>query len=127
MALASTSYRPAAARCVNTRRGSVVVRAQQRITAAPLRDAGLAFLASAALLACPPALADLNVYEAAAGGEFGIGSALQYGEADVSGRDFSNQVGGGSPGEGSPGIRKGKLHQQKHHGKHMHQHQPLAC
>jgi hypothetical protein len=41
---------------------------------------------------CPAALADLNVYEAAAGGEFGIGSAQQYGEADIQGRDFSNQA-----------------------------------
>jgi hypothetical protein len=41
---------------------------------------------------CPAALADLNVYEAAAGGEFGIGSAQQYGEADIQGKDFSNQV-----------------------------------
>ena len=32
--------------------------------------------------------------EALAGGEFGNGTAQQYGEADVQGRDFSNQVGG---------------------------------
>lgn len=38
-----------------------------------------------------PVLADLNKYEAAAGGEFGIGTAQQYGEADLQGRDFSNQ------------------------------------
>eukprot|EP00882_Tetradesmus_deserticola_P030158 GHRQ01033838.1.p1 GENE.GHRQ01033838.1~~GHRQ01033838.1.p1 ORF type:complete len:135 (+),score=16.02 GHRQ01033838.1:304-708(+) len=50
-----------------------------------------AVLASA-LLMCPAALADLNVYEAAAGGEFGIGSAQQYGEADIQGKDFSNQA-----------------------------------
>jgi hypothetical protein len=30
-----------------------------------------------------PASADLNKYEAAAGGEFNIGTARQYGEADV--------------------------------------------
>lgn len=53
--------------------------------------AAAAVLASA-LLMCPPALADLNVYEAAAGGEFGIGSAQQYGEADIQGKDFSNQA-----------------------------------
>eukprot|EP01024_Parvocaulis_polyphysoides_P036560 TRINITY_DN324_c0_g1_i1.p1 TRINITY_DN324_c0_g1~~TRINITY_DN324_c0_g1_i1.p1 ORF type:complete len:250 (-),score=39.13 TRINITY_DN324_c0_g1_i1:245-994(-) len=38
-----------------------------------------------------PSFADLNKFEAAAGGEFGIGSAQQYGEADLTGRDFSNQ------------------------------------
>jgi hypothetical protein len=53
--------------------------------------AAAAVLASA-LLMCPAALADLNVYEAAAGGEFGIGSAQQYGEADIQGKDFSNQA-----------------------------------
>ncbi|KAK9811424.1 hypothetical protein WJX72_003758 [[Myrmecia] bisecta] len=44
-----------------------------------------------ALLTAQPALADLNKYEAAAGGEFGIGTAQQYGEADLRGRDFSGQ------------------------------------
>eukprot|EP01023_Acetabularia_acetabulum_P018022 TRINITY_DN1909_c0_g1_i1.p1 TRINITY_DN1909_c0_g1~~TRINITY_DN1909_c0_g1_i1.p1 ORF type:complete len:246 (+),score=40.18 TRINITY_DN1909_c0_g1_i1:304-1041(+) len=38
-----------------------------------------------------PSYADLNKFEAAAGGEFGIGTAQQYGEADLTGRDFSNQ------------------------------------
>lgn len=37
------------------------------------------------------AVADLNVYEAEAGGEFGRGSAMQYGEADLQGRDFEKQ------------------------------------
>ena len=36
-------------------------------------------------------LAELNKYEYAAGGEFGFGTAQQYGEADLKGRDFSNQ------------------------------------
>lgn len=35
--------------------------------------------------------AELNQYEFAAGGEFGIGSAKQYGEADIKGQNFSNQ------------------------------------
>lgn len=52
----------------------------------------MALLASAALLSSAPAYADLNELEAAAGGEFGIGSAMQYGEADVQGKDFSSQV-----------------------------------
>ena len=47
---------------------------------------------AAALLAGPPAVAELNKQEAAAGGEFGVGSAQQYGEADIQGQDFSNQV-----------------------------------
>ena len=36
--------------------------------------------------------ADLNKYEAAAGGEFNIGTAQQYGEADIKGKDFHDQV-----------------------------------
>jgi hypothetical protein len=41
----------------------------------------MALLAAAAVMLSPmqPAQADLNVLEAAAGGEFGIGSAMQYG------------------------------------------------
>lgn len=58
---------------------------------APLQAAGAGALAAALLLAASPATAELNKYEAAAGGEFGIGTALQYGEADVKGQDFSNQ------------------------------------
>lgn len=38
-------------------------------------------------------MADLNKYEAAAGGEFGNGTAQQYGEADLRGRDFHGEVG----------------------------------
>lgn len=56
------------------------------------RAAGAALLASALLAVSPPAFADLNVYEAEAGGEFGRGSAMQYGEADIQGKDFSAQV-----------------------------------
>lgn len=37
------------------------------------------------------ALADLNKFEADIGGEFGKGTAQQYGEADLKGRDFSSQ------------------------------------
>lgn len=55
------------------------------------RAAGAALLASALLALSPPAFADLNVYEAEAGGEFGRGSAMQYGEADIQGKDFSQQ------------------------------------
>ncbi len=50
---------------------------------ARLQTAGAALALSAALVlgGAPGALADLNKYEAAAGGEFGNGTALQYGEA----------------------------------------------
>ncbi len=60
-------------------------------------QAGAAVAASMLLMASP-ALADLNKYEAEAGGEFGVGSAQQWGEADITGKDFSNQVGVGSTG-----------------------------
>lgn len=47
---------------------------------------------SVSLFTGQPALADLNKFEAAAGGEFGVGTAAQYGEAELSGKDFSGQV-----------------------------------
>ena len=57
---------------------------QQRDTpvAQRLQTAGAALALSAALVLgpVPCALADLNKYEAAAGGEFGNGTALQFGE-----------------------------------------------
>ena len=53
--------------------------------------AAAAFL-SLSLFACQPASADLNRFEAAAGGEFGVGTAAQYGEAELRGKDFSGQV-----------------------------------
>ena len=52
---------------------------------------GASCAVAAALWANAPAVADLNKFEAAAGGEFGIGTAQQFGEADLRGRDFSNQ------------------------------------
>lgn len=54
------------------------------------RAAGAASVLSG-LLISSPAWADLNEYEANAGGEFGRGTALQFGEADIKGKDFSNQ------------------------------------
>jgi hypothetical protein len=56
-----------------------------------LGAATVATLGAVVLLASP-ASADLNKFEAGAGGEFGMGSAQQYGEADIKGRDFSNMV-----------------------------------
>lgn len=57
-----------------------------------LKSAGGATLLSAALLVAQPAAAELNRLEAEARVEFGVGTAQQYGEADIKGRDFSNQV-----------------------------------
>ena len=39
----------------------------------------------------PQASAELNQYEAEIGGEFGNGTAQQYGEAEIPGKDFSKQ------------------------------------
>lgn len=50
-----------------------------------------AALVSLSLFSGAPALADLNKFEAAAGGEFGVGTAAQYGEAELRGKDFSGQ------------------------------------
>lgn len=59
---------------------------------AALRVAGAAALAASALLVTPVAsFADLNRFEEAAGGEFDNGSARQYGEADLIGKDFSGE------------------------------------
>ena len=55
------------------------------------RGAAAAFL-SFSLFTCQPASADLNKFEAAAGGEFGVGTAAQFGEAELRGKDFSGQV-----------------------------------
>jgi hypothetical protein len=48
-------------------------------------------LALSAGVFSPGALAELNQYEAKIGGEFGNGTAQQYGEAEIPGRDFSKQ------------------------------------
>ena len=49
-----------------------------------LKAAAAGALLSACVLLAPPALADLNQAEAEIGGEFGIGTSKQYGEAEVS-------------------------------------------
>jgi len=53
-------------------------------------SAAVALLAGS-FLAGEPAIADLNKYEYNAGGEFGNGTAMQYGGADESNGDFKNQ------------------------------------
>lgn len=57
-----------------------------------LKKAGIAFLSAVALANAGPVSAELNKYEAEAGGEFGSGSAQQYGAADLRGKDFHGQV-----------------------------------
>lgn len=66
----------------------VAVKAQAR----DVRGA-LAAFSAAAVLAAAPVYAELNAKEAAAGGEFGMGTAQQFGEATAKDQDFSNQVG----------------------------------
>jgi uncharacterized protein YjbI with pentapeptide repeats len=70
---------------------SVVVCQAQRDPWRAVQGAGAGLLLSAALLAAGPAHADLNKFEQEAVGEFGMGTAQQYGEADIKGRDFSGQ------------------------------------
>lgn len=90
----SPAFRPlyASPLRINARNPSLICRSA-RNDAEPglLRNFGAAALLASSLLLSPPAVAELNVYEAEAGGEFGIGTAQQYGEADIKGRDFSNQ------------------------------------
>jgi hypothetical protein len=57
----------------------------------PMQRSGAALLLSGALFAAP-AFANLNKYEEAAGGEFGSGTAMQYGSAEAEGRSFDGQV-----------------------------------
>lgn len=66
-------------------------RAEITTTDKAFRGAAAAFL-SLSLFTCQPASADLNRFEAAAGGEFGVGTAAQFGEAELRGKDFSGQV-----------------------------------
>lgn len=81
--------------CLNARRLCTCESATSRreITTAEkaLGGAAAAFL-SLSLFTCQPASADLNKFEAAAGGEFGVGTAAQFGEAELRGKDFSGQV-----------------------------------
>ena len=66
-------------------------RAEITTTEKAFRGAAAAIL-SLSLVTCQPASADLNKFEAAAGGEFGVGTAAQFGEAELRGKDFSGQV-----------------------------------
>eukprot|EP00271_Cylindrocystis_brebissonii_P012954 TRINITY_DN32474_c0_g1_i1.p1 TRINITY_DN32474_c0_g1~~TRINITY_DN32474_c0_g1_i1.p1 ORF type:complete len:318 (+),score=56.92 TRINITY_DN32474_c0_g1_i1:65-955(+) len=63
--------------------------------ASPVAQAGgaavAAALAAAILITSPPAGADLNKFEADVRGEFGIGSAAQYGSADLRKTVHSNE------------------------------------
>jgi hypothetical protein len=52
---------------------------------------GVATASTAALFLAGPVSADLRSFEAERSGEFDVGTAKQYGEADVQGRDFSGE------------------------------------
>lgn len=52
---------------------------------------GASLAAAGILLSTSPVYADLNPLESDLGGEFGIGTAQQFGSADLRGKDFSNQ------------------------------------
>ncbi len=73
--------RPCAARATANRDEKFYQGPAHQISVFKSAAAGL--LMSASVLLAPPALADLNQAEANIGGEFGIGSSKQYGEADV--------------------------------------------
>ena len=51
-------------------------------------------MVSTTLLSSGAGLAALNKFEEAAGGEFGVGTALQYGSAEAIGEKFDGQVDG---------------------------------
>lgn len=57
-----------------------------------MQAAGAAALIASTLLFAGPSLATLNRFEEAAGGEFGVGTALQYGSAEAIGEKFDGQV-----------------------------------
>lgn len=82
--VASTKQRPCICRSVS--------RLQDTSVADKALAGAAATLLSFSAFACQPALADLNKFEAAAGGEFGVGTAAQFGEAELRGKDFSGQV-----------------------------------
>ena len=65
---------------------------QARGSARNVANTAACIAAATALTTGAPALAELNKMEAAAGGEFGMGTAQQYGEATVTNHDFSGQV-----------------------------------
>ena len=56
---------------------------------AAVKAAAASALLSACVMLTPPALADLNQAEADIGGEFGIGTSKQYGEAEINNKGFS--------------------------------------
>jgi uncharacterized protein YjbI with pentapeptide repeats len=73
-------------------RSAVVCKAtvEKRDPLRVVRDVGTVALLSVALFTTQPAFA-LSEREQQMGGEFNIGTALQFGEADIKGKDFSGQ------------------------------------
>lgn len=71
-------------------RAPLVCQAQKHVWEVA-RDVGAAALLSAVLLTAQPASADLNKFESESGGEFGRGTAQQFGEADIKGKNFAGE------------------------------------
>ena len=91
MALAShTCFTPRIACSQTPGRGRLVVVAG--IARKDWKSVGAAVALGAAVCVSGPSLAELNKYEALAGGEFGNGTAQQYGEATLPGHDFHGEV-----------------------------------
>lgn len=89
----TTSARPAAGPASLTRLCTCHLAPHHReltVTKRVLAGAAATVLSFGAF-AFQPALADLNKFEADAGGEFNVGTAAQYGEAELRGKDFSGQ------------------------------------
>jgi uncharacterized protein YjbI with pentapeptide repeats len=75
-------------------RASLIKQAESKEAARSFTNwkaAAVASLISLSACIAAPAFADLNRLEATVEGEFGKGSAMQYGEADIKGKDFSGQ------------------------------------
>lgn len=81
--------RPTSPSTRNHSRAAVVCKAstEKRQPWRVVRDVGTAAILSVALFTSQPAFA-LNKFEEEIGGEFGRGTALQFGEADLKGKDF---------------------------------------
>jgi hypothetical protein len=83
------ALRPIASSSRHSSRAVVVCKAtaEKRHPLCVVRDVGAAAILSVALFTTQPAFA-LSEREQEMGGEFGRGSALQFGEADIKGKDF---------------------------------------
>lgn len=81
----------ASSRSQRLRRLDVAAAAHKQTAGDVLKTAGAAAVLASTLLSASPGLAVLNKFEEAAGGEFGVGTALQYGSAEAIGEKFDGQ------------------------------------